>query len=138
MAANKLLSSSSLLNKYCSECHPQCSVTDFILQISSSQTPVESQMNNIKSFVENTSIPLPADWKSNWRNYIYKNYLMVSVVLENPLIEQNTQSASIGFGDLVSNIGGQTGLWIGISFLSIMEIIEMLFELIKHQYYLLR
>ncbi|CAF4410788.1 unnamed protein product, partial [Adineta steineri] len=32
-----------------------------------------------------------------------------------------------------SNVGGQTGLWIGISFLSLMELAEMIYRLIRSQ-----
>jgi hypothetical protein len=40
--------------------------------------------------------------------------------------------------DVLSNVGGQTGLWIGVSFLSIMELAEMLYRLIRYQYYVIR
>ena len=50
------------------------------------------------------------------------------------MIENLTQQPSMTAVDVISNVGGQTGLWIGISFLSIMEIVEMLFRLGRHQW----
>jgi hypothetical protein len=40
--------------------------------------------------------------------------------------------------DVLSNVGGQTGLWIGVSFLSIMELAEMLYRLVRYQYHAIR
>ena len=48
-------------------------------------------------------------------------------------VENSTQSAQINIVDVLSNIGGLTGLWIGISFLSLMEFAEMIYRLIRHQ-----
>ncbi len=95
-------------------------------------------MDGIKAFVENSSVPLPSDWRTAWRTYIQGNYLAVSVVRETNVIENYTQTAQLGLVDVLSNIGGQTGLWIGISFLSLMEFIEMLYRLIRYQYHLIR
>ena len=90
-------------------------------------------MNEIKTFVENSTVPLPEDWSTAWREYIYESYVAVSVVRESAVVETNTQGATIGPVDVLSNIGGQTGLWIGISFLSLMEITEMLYRLVRYQ-----
>lgn len=52
-------------------------------------------------------------------------------VLEYTLISEKPQTLLV---DLVSNIGGLLGIFIGISFLSILEIFEFLFELIYSQF----
>ncbi|CAF1019762.1 unnamed protein product [Rotaria sordida] len=132
-----LLASSILMNKYCSDCSQQCLITNFIIQISSLATPVEWQMYEIKGFVENSTIPLPNNWTTTWREHIRENYLAVNVVRETNIVENNTQTAIFGVVDILSNIGGQTGLWIGISFRSIMEVFEMLYRLICYQYFLI-
>ena len=51
--------------------------------------------------------------------------------LEYTLISEKPQTLLV---DLVSNIGGLLGIFIGISFLSILEIFEFLFELIYSQF----
>lgn len=130
---NQLLDSPDLVDTYCSDCTTQCSVVDFIIQTSSLTAPVYWQKNSIKRFVENSTIPLPNDWSTAWTTYVETNYLSVSIVRESAIVENNTQTVTIGLVDVLSNIGGHTGLWIGISFLSIMEIIEMLYRLLRYQ-----
>ncbi|MCC7160081.1 MAG: amiloride-sensitive sodium channel family protein [Ignavibacteria bacterium] len=137
-AIGTLLTSTSLLNDYCSECSQECIITDFIVQTSSLSGPLDWQMPEIKRFVENSSIPLPANWPTTWREEIQKNYVAIDIVRETSVVENNTQSAALGIVDVLSNVGGQTGLWIGISFLSIMELIELLHRLIQNEYYIMR
>ncbi|CAF1353790.1 unnamed protein product [Rotaria sordida] len=91
-------------------------------------------MDDIKRFVENSTITLPANWSTIWHEHIHANYLAVSVVPETNIVENNTQTPTLTLVNVLSNIGGQTGLWIGISFLSIMEVIEMLYRLIRYEY----
>ena len=57
---------------------------------------------------------------------------------ESALVETCTETATLELVDVISNVGGQTGLWIGISFLSLMEIIEMFYRLIRHHFHLVR
>jgi hypothetical protein len=137
-AVDRLLNSVDLQNIYCVDCSQQCSLINVFIQTSSLIAPAEWQMDGIKAFVENSSVPLPSDWRTAWRTYIQGNYLAVSVVRETNVIENYTQTAQLGLVDVLSNIGGQTGLWIGISFLSLMEFIEMLYRLIRYQYHLIR
>ncbi|UJR11174.1 hypothetical protein I4U23_015355 [Adineta vaga] len=137
-AVDELLSSTDLQEKYCSDCSTECLISEFLIQKSALESPVEWQMNGIKAFVEKSTVPLPTDWSTNWENHIKKNYLALSIVRETTVVEENKQSAQLTIVDVLSNIGGQTGLWIGISFLSVMEFIEMLYRLIRHQYYLIR
>ncbi|CAF4979127.1 unnamed protein product [Rotaria sp. Silwood1] len=137
-AVNVLLNSIPIMDKYCTDCSQQCLIINFNIQTSSLKTPLKWQLDGIKAFVENSSIPLPTNWSTTWRKHIYNNYLSLSVVRETSIVEINTQSSVLGLVDIVSNIGGQTGLWIGISFLSIMELIEMLYRLIRHEYHIIR
>ena len=132
-AMDQLLRSSSLFEAYCSECFEECTMTDFIIQASSLAAPYDWQKNAIKILVENSSVSLPPDWSTAWNTYITASYLAISVVRQSGLAENSTQTATIGLVDVLSNLGGQTGLWIGISFLSIMEVIEMLYRLLRYQ-----
>jgi hypothetical protein len=81
---------------------------------------------------------LAANWSTTWGQQIHANYLQVSVIRETIIVENYTQIATIQLVDLLSNIGGQTSLWIGMSFLSMMELIEMFYRLIRHQYRAIR
>ncbi|CAF4034752.1 unnamed protein product, partial [Adineta steineri] len=80
----------------------------------------------------------PIDWSTNWRSHIDSSYLSVELIHESNLVENYTQTETMTAVDVLSNVGGQTGLWIGVSFLSLMELAEMLYRLIRHQYYAIR
>ncbi|CAF3788252.1 unnamed protein product [Rotaria sordida] len=137
-AIGKLLTSSPLMNSYCSECLQECVIKNFIIQTSSLSLPGEWEMEKIKKFVENSTIPKPTNWSRTWQDEIRKNYLTINVVRETSTVENSTQSTTMGVVDLFSNVGGQTGLWIGISLLSIMELIEMLYRLIRNEFHIIR
>ena len=49
-----------------------------------------------------------------------------------------SQQATTSPVDVISDVGGQTGLWIGISFLSLFEVVEMLYRLIRYECFLAR
>lgn len=134
-AFETLFDSFTLIRTYCSDCAEKCSITDFVVQVSSSLTPMEWHMSTIKSEVENLTIPLPVNWSTHWRKHIHENYLTINVVRETNVLEKNVQSGTMSLVDVLSSIGGHCGLWVGISFLSIMEVIEMIYRLIRYQYY---
>ncbi|CAF3238780.1 unnamed protein product [Rotaria sp. Silwood2] len=138
IASKKLFASTSLMKYYCSDCSQECSTSSFVLQTSSSMSYINSNIDKIKNFVETSSMPLPNNWTTTWRQYIYENYLSVNILHETTITETNTQISTLGVVDIISNIGGQTGLWIGISFLSIVEFIEMIYRLLRYQVHLIR
>lgn len=137
-AGHIFLSSSLLMQEHCSYCPEQCSIIDFNIKNSLWKAPPIWLIDEIKQFVENSEIPLPQDWSINWRSHIDSSYLSVDLVHESTIIENFTQTATVTAIDVLSNVGGQTGLWIGVSFLSIMELAEMLFRLIQHQFRVVR
>ena len=137
-AAIVLMSSSSLLEKYCSYCSQQCSITNFNIKASMWKAPPAWLMDDIKKFVEQSEIPLPNDWSLNWRSHIDSSYLSIELIHESSLVENYTETATMTAIDVLSNVGGQTGLWVGVSFLSIMELAEMLYRLIRYQYHVIR
>ena len=69
---------------------------------------------------------------------IQENYVELKVHCESLLVEHYNQTPSITPVDVLSSIGGHTGLWIGISFLSLMELVEVAYRLIRTQFHLLR
>lgn len=89
-------------------------------------------MADLKKQVESFGVPLANNWSQTWQEEIGKNYVAVEVVGETSNVEDYTEQASTTGTDLLSNVGGQTGLWIGISFLSFMEILEMLYRLVRY------
>ncbi|CAF3509564.1 unnamed protein product [Rotaria socialis] len=123
----------SIQDLYCSHCLQQCSTTEFVVKSSLSGTLPEWLIPFIREFVQNTSIPLPDDWSTRWREHIFSSYLSLELFSESSLIETYTQTPTLQPFDIFSNVGGLSSPWIGVSFLTIMELIEMLFLLIQHQ-----
>lgn len=134
-AAIQFQGSSTSSTQIAVDCGLECSSNEFIIKTSYISAPLQWHMNDIKEFVESSSIPLPANWSTTWSSEIQANYVALSIVCETTRVESYTQQATLSAVDVISNVGGQTGLWIGISFLSLMEVVEMLYRLIRHQYY---
>lgn len=123
----------SIQNAYCSHCFEQCTTAEFIVHPSLLRSPPDWLLPDIKAFVENTSIPLPSDWSTQWEKHIRSSYVSLELYSESSLTEIYEQVPALKPVDVVSNVGGQTSLWIGISFLTIMEFIEMLYRLIQYE-----
>ncbi|CAF1173656.1 unnamed protein product [Rotaria sordida] len=137
-ATARITTTDSIWNQFCSDCSQACSTVDFTITTSAVSAPSTTYVPVIKKFVEKSGIILPKNWSNTWQSEIPKNYLAVDIVCETTRVETYTQDASISGVDLLSNVGGHTGLWIGISFLSIMELVEMLYRLIRYDYYILK
>ncbi len=137
-ATSQISNTVSIWNEFCSDCSEACTTVDFTVTPSGVSAPSTIYKYQYKSFVENSGIALPTDWSTTWQTEFQKNYVSVDIVCETTLVESYTDEASIGGVDLLSNVGGQTGLWIGISFLSLMELVEMLYRLIRYQYYIVK
>ncbi|CAF2066967.1 unnamed protein product [Rotaria magnacalcarata] len=130
-AANKYLTASTSSTSNNLICPKKCSNIDFPVEKSELSTPLEWQMSDIKSFVENSSVPLPANWSVVWRDYIRMNYLSINVVCETNVIDVNQQTLAYTRNTLISNIGAQVGLWLGLSVLIVAEVIELLYHLLR-------
>ena len=129
----EFIASAELLSEYCFYCDEQCSTTEFIVQASFLTAALQWQIDGIRQFVEQSNISLPTNWSTMWRKHIEQNYVGVMVMSETDIVESNIQRAKYSVVSILSNIGGQTGLWIGISFLSMMEVIEMIYRLFRHE-----
>jgi hypothetical protein len=109
-------------------CPLECNSADIIYTTSFSQFPTKSHAKNIlklkkiqELFNNRTNVTLE-ELKSSLLNFnVFYDDFKVIIIDESPkmLIE-----------DLFSNIGGNLGLFLGISFLSFIEILEILFELL--------
>ena len=133
-AATKFQTSPALWQEHCNECSPECVSTRFITKMSSLKSPSDWMLPHIKAFVESSSIPLTTNWSTTWLADIEQNFVLFEVHCESLRVENYTQTASLSPVDVLSNVGGQTGLWIGVSFLSFMEVVEMLYRLLRHQW----
>ena len=137
-ATTKFSTNTSIWNAFCSNCTQECSTVGFTITPTSVTAPSDLYAYIAKNFVESVSVPLPTNWTTNWYSEVRDNYVSLDVVCESTQVEVYTQSASISGVDLLSNVGGLTGLWIGISFLSLMEFVEMFYRLLRYQYEIIR
>lgn len=132
------MNTQSIWGTLCSECTNECSHTDFIIKSSALLAPPKCQLNQIKEFVESSNISLSTNWSTLWISEIQSNYLSLEVSYETIRTDLYSEEPKLSAVDVISNVGGQTGLWIGISFLSLMEIAEMIYRLIRSQCHTLR
>ena len=132
-ASAKIMNTRSIWTSYCPLCSQECRHVDFIIRPTSLLAPATHLIDDIKQFVESSTIPLPTNWSTSWRTEIQTSYISLEVAYETTRSELYTQQATISPVDVISNVGGNTGLWIGISFLSLMEIAEMIFRLLRAQ-----
>ena len=129
----RLSNETSLWDKFCGSCTQACSTTEFLVTTSSVAAPGYPFDFVAKAFVEATQVPLPVNWLTSWATHVTNNYVGLDIVCQSKLIENFTQDPSMSAVDVLSNVGGQTGLWIGVSIVSIMELLEMLYRLVRYE-----
>ena len=61
---------------------------------------------------------------------IKKNFLQVNIILHSNSMLQLTDTALIGWETMMSNVGGTISFWFGMTFLSLLEFVEFLFNLL--------
>lgn len=133
----RLSNEEDLWKKFCSPCTQACSTVDFTITPSAAAAPSEPYAYQAMLFVNATGVPLPTNWNTSWSIHVKNNYVSLEVICQSTLVENYTQAVSITGVDVLSNVGGHTGLWIGISFLSLMEFVEALYRLLRHEIHLI-
>ncbi len=68
--------------------------------------------------------------ESKW---IKKYFYRLNVYFSEPTIESHKQVISLSFTDLMSSVGGVLGLWVGISAVSVIEMIVVVVKLCKQK-----
>ncbi|CAF1207916.1 unnamed protein product [Adineta ricciae] len=136
LARQRLVSNDSLQSKWCSRCASQCKHVDFQPIVSAQGAPSEGDReywsNSIGTLSSNDSILLPSDIAQNFDYYFDRNYLKVQVSCSSKYTIEYNQEAKLTVVDTFSAIGGQTGLWIGLSALSVIELCELIYRLVHH------
>jgi len=89
-----------------------------------------SQSLLIDDMEKNVSIARAALYRQNFSSYkeLKKHYLAVNIYYKNLKYDLIMQEPKIELFVFISNIGGILGLFLGISFLSFIEILEILVE----------
>jgi hypothetical protein len=123
--------STSNISQVCKDaCRPECQKVCYILTTSQATYPTESYYNTwIKSFQG-------AKWNSTshdeftMRRYMDQSFLSVIVNYGCVQYEVVKASPAITLEELIGSVGGKLSLFVGISIISILEILEIASKLI--------
>jgi hypothetical protein len=121
------------LNEECYiKCPKECDKIEYNLVTSLADYPTIFHANLMKAFFENYKDIYP----SHFYNFtdlseFKKDVLAINIYFQDISYTNIEQSLVIDTLDLISSVGGLLGLWIGASVLSLVEIIELIFKLIK-------
>ncbi|XP_071845764.1 epithelial sodium channel subunit beta-like [Apostichopus japonicus] len=109
------------------DCVNRCVEQIYIPSISMAQWPSDAVSVGVLADIMSTNVEArrhlsraedPHEW-------LERNVAKVQIFFEEFNYEKITQYKSYTFGDLLSDIGGQLGLWLGISVLSLFEVVEI-------------
>ncbi|XP_073243066.1 epithelial sodium channel subunit alpha-like [Porites lutea] len=117
----------SKLNCSSSSCPPPCWQEEFKISSSFAAWPAENYEYFFQNELEKRGKYVWSDDKSSMR----KNVLKVQVFFEELNVEYIAERISYELPDFASDIGGQLGLWIGFSVLTIAEFIEFVLLIIS-------
>jgi acid-sensing ion channel 2 len=128
--------SKSDLNSLCENaCPSQCQSIEYKLGLSTSSFPTLSYAKNIQTSYLNY-YKFPSDINdTELIEFCNKGFLKVIVSYENLYYTLVDEVPAMTLNDLFGNLGGQLGLFIGISFLSLVELIELIVTLSITVYY---
>ena len=116
------------LNELCpNECPLECESVTYITSVSMSDYP---STNYAERLVQNSFIQNKFENRTDVSIEELRNNLLAINVYYGKLNYKSFQeSAKTEIVDLVSNIGGTIGLFLGVSFLSFIEIIDLFFHM---------
>ncbi|CAF0715638.1 unnamed protein product [Brachionus calyciflorus] len=116
------LSDSSILKKIClPQCPLECNSMKFNILYSFNDFINEKNNEDLNSFYNFTGTN---------RRQMKKDLTLINLYYETLNYEEIIEKESIDFVGLLSNLGGIAGLFLGISFLSLVEIFEMAFQIL--------
>ncbi|XP_071179225.1 FMRFamide-activated amiloride-sensitive sodium channel-like [Mytilus edulis] len=114
------------------DCKNPCREHQFLKTISYRNWPTEDYMFTLKDGVCDR---LPAQCKDASALYgqteLYRkslNYVKIDIYYEDLNFERIVESPEIENAQFASDVGGAVGLWIGLSFLSMFEVVQLLLE----------
>nr|URS64679.1 FMRFamide-gated sodium channel-like 2 [Malacoceros fuliginosus] len=121
-------------------CHPPCEEYSYKTDVSYSYWPLDfTQLSFYQSYVLNHPDVDNLKAYQNLENYntselistglIRKNFLRLNVYLKDLIIQEYIQKKSYEIQNLISDMGGTFGLWIGMSVITWCEVVELLIRL---------
>lgn len=110
------------------ECPLECESTTYRLTTSQAEYPSRAYAN---ALVENSRVREKYAKNASQLNYelLKRSMVQISVFYKDLGYEQYEEFAKTELIDLVSNIGGTLGLFLGMSFLSFVEIFDIILQI---------
>ncbi|XP_070538275.1 uncharacterized protein [Ptychodera flava] len=107
-------------------CPPPCRETKYQLTISQSKWPSDAYLNNLLKLVK---VKNPKTRNLNDLESARSNLIRLNVYFESLNIQSTSQLPAYKWEDLLSDVGGTFGLYIGLSLITLFEIIQFFISL---------
>ncbi|XP_038074050.1 degenerin unc-8-like [Patiria miniata] len=113
------------------DCHCQlpCREDVFEETVSTALWPNDNYQPLMEAAVKNISPRFSYDLEND-ENFVSKNLVKLNVFMSSLQYQHIFQTPEYGSENLISDLGGQVGFWMGFSILTLFEIVEMIFDLI--------
>ncbi|XP_028396780.1 acid-sensing ion channel 2-like [Dendronephthya gigantea] len=106
-------------------CPIPCHITKFLTQLSYAQMPAK---HFSEVLARKRKVP-----KDVMRNYLRDNFLDVDIYFEEMSVEEITERPAYDEESLFGDIGGQVGLFLGASILTLLEFIDLLARILSRK-----
>ncbi|XP_059145900.1 degenerin del-1-like [Physella acuta] len=115
-------------------CPPACTQKLFQTTVSTAVWPADRHLDRYVKFVNKTFAKkkIVYNWTSNPHEHIRKNFLRLEIYYETLRYEVISTSATYHWNNLLGNIGGQLGLWLGFSVLTAIEVCQFIIQVLIH------
>ncbi|CAF0810778.1 unnamed protein product [Adineta ricciae] len=125
--------------KLCPECLPECEIIQYSIQSSHADYPNRNSYEKVFHRLEQHFRLTQNQQQSQRLNISHpsmlRDHIVAVEISASPYpTEILTESPVYTWIDVISSIGGQTGLWIGISLIGFIEILELLYVVINRFY----
>ncbi|XP_038078279.1 amiloride-sensitive sodium channel subunit beta-like isoform X2 [Patiria miniata] len=111
----------------CTHCHKSCNETRFERSFSHSIWPNHDYKDTVKENIQKSNKDT-VDLMRNNSAFIEENVLRVNVYYDSLFYDDIYQSEAYPSSSLASDLGGQVGLWIGVSVLTVFEFVELMMD----------
>ncbi|XP_046839012.1 acid-sensing ion channel 4-B-like [Xenia sp. Carnegie-2017] len=132
----KRLESLARKNKLSCYCPLACRTTIYHPVLSSAVWPAEKYLSSLleELFRVRHKVVDLFENISNVNQYFRKNFLRINIFFQELQEQETLQRRSYGIGSLLSDIGGQLGLWVGVSVVTLVDFSESLSMFIQAIY----
>lgn len=126
----KFFDGNNLKTKCGSQCPLECNSETFRLTISSSSYPTRAYADQLVNYSGDALANFYPDRSQVTYEQLKENILAINVYFTDMKYTSIEELEKMSFVDLVSAVGGTLGLFIGMSFLSFFEILDVIIEIV--------